>query len=171
MSIQAFTSRYNYSNDSMISMEGSLILSFQKEMDELIIKTTKGFFRFYHEQDCCESVYLENFDGWSDYGVGEEILKTEEKLFSPEEEYPEMLFLESCTGTFYSIQTNSMDLSMRWVGESNGYYSESVDVFFSPLTKKDILSFSERERVIYDKWLESDEGQKHEEFVNNILQN
>ena len=39
----------------------------------------------------------------------------------------------SRTYTFYNIQGNSSSANLRWVGSSNGYYSERVDVdYFEP---------------------------------------
>ena len=40
---------------------------------------------------------------------------------------------ESYTWTFYKIETNKGGLWVRWLGESNEYYSEEVNVTFFQL--------------------------------------
>ena len=80
-----------------------------------------GEYMFYHEQNCCESVTLEDYD--VDDIVGGLMLSAEE--VNGEAEAPE--YHDSFTWTFYKIKTSKGDLWMRWLGESNGYYSESVD--------------------------------------------
>lgn len=80
-----------------------------------------GYITFYHSQGCCETVDLHDFYGEGERGV---VLSFEER--SNEAEQGEVS--ESGTWTFYSIQTTTGEIWMRWLGESSGYYSEAVNV-------------------------------------------
>jgi hypothetical protein len=85
-------------------------------------------YRLYHEQDCCESVRLEDVCGsWEDI-TGEPLLIAE--VVTNSKENPDGVvkdFQDSFTWTFYKLATISGYVTMRWYGESNGYYSEEVD--------------------------------------------
>jgi len=81
----------------------------------------------YHEQDCCERVTIEDICGDVYNLVGSEILMAEECVSS--EPMPNQIvdeFDNSFTWTFYKFATNKGYVTIRWYGESNGYYSESV---------------------------------------------
>jgi hypothetical protein len=96
---------------------------------EVCFKSTDGFtFKFYHEQDCCESVYLEDITGNLNDLLNTPILLAEERHNhdNPPEEYT-----ESHTWTFYEFRTIKASVTLRWLGESNGYYSESVDLMIT----------------------------------------
>lgn len=82
-------------------------------------------FEMYHEPDCCESVGIEDIDGNLDFLIGGPILQAEESTNS--DNSPE--HSESHTWTFYRIATNRGQVVIRWLGTSNGYYSESVSFF------------------------------------------
>jgi len=79
--------------------------------------------RFYHEQECCESVSIEEVHGDLNDLVGQEIVQAEfvREDVKLEDDY------ESATWTFYKFATNRGSVTVRWYGTSNGYYSQSVD--------------------------------------------
>jgi hypothetical protein len=104
------------------------IKGLEKGSEEVRIFTECGQeYMFYHSQNCCESVDLNDFDGDAEDLVGALILSAEENSNSDEGEKPEE-YSESWTWTFYKIETNKGGIWMRWLGESNGYYSEGVDL-------------------------------------------
>ena len=94
--------------------------------DEVRFFTEGGnVYRMYHEQDCCESVSIEDVCGDVEDLIGSEILVAEEinnldlgKLDEWDEYY---------TWTFYKLATIKGYVTIRWYGTSNGCYSESVD--------------------------------------------
>lgn len=76
-----------------------------------------------HDQDCCEEVQLEDVNGDLASLLGSPILVAEERtqeLGSAD--------VGTATATFYEIRTARGGVTLRWHGESNGYYSESVDL-------------------------------------------
>lgn len=93
---------------------------------EIVFTTTEGQrYVMYHEQDCCESVTIDDICGDLHDLEGAPILMAEEASNSdiPSEEK----WNDSCTWTFYKFATRKGYVTIRWYGESNGYYSESVD--------------------------------------------
>ncbi|UVN13481.1 hypothetical protein FBPa8_0017 [Pseudomonas phage vB_PaeP_FBPa8] len=87
---------------------------------------------FYHPQDCCEYVRIEDIEGDLEDLVGETLVVAEEVSNSdaPEgfdtDKYDK--WDDSHTWTFYRFATNKGWVVVRWLGESNGYYSESVSL-------------------------------------------
>jgi hypothetical protein len=80
-----------------------------------------------HEQDCCEGVYIEDICGNLDGIIGTEIFSAECVCSEENPEGVKMDYQDSFTWTFYKISTFNGDVTIRWYGESNGYYSEGVD--------------------------------------------
>lgn len=110
-------------------MEGRIIASVEgldEGSYEVIFRFIDGgTTRFYHSQDCCETVDLADYDAPDPEDLeGHFIISAEET--EGDGERPE--YAESYTWTFYNIHTSGGSIWMRWLGESNGYYSESVDI-------------------------------------------
>lgn len=82
-------------------------------------------FQMWHSQDCCESVTIDDICGELSDLVGSPIIRAEENSSNDPVEGRNLS--ESFTWTFYRIETAKGLVVIRWLGESNGYYSESVD--------------------------------------------
>lgn len=101
--------------------------------DELVFHAKDGRqFKFFHHQDCCEHVSIEDVAGDLSDLIGTPILMAEEVSNEPEPTLSEDEYHESCTWTFYKFATIKGSVTVRWLGESNGYYSESVDFIILP---------------------------------------
>lgn len=108
---------------SFKNLEGKTLSSVEKiKNNVLIFKTEDGLkFAMYHEQDCCERVYLETCSELNDI-LKSEIVKAEISSSRKREDWGDV-----CQWTFYRITTKDGGFaSLRWYGESNGYYSTSV---------------------------------------------
>ena len=120
-------------------------------VDELVGKAVRGLaysdkyfqiltddcvYIFYHEQDCCESVWLTQVDGVSDKIIGSRIVIAEAVTKTGEDGVIDTDEYNSITWSFYKIGTNKGMIDFRWQGESNGYYSESVDLIKITLVEK-----------------------------------
>jgi len=94
--------------------------------DEIIFTTDSGEkYLMYHQQDCCESVWVEDVEGDLQGLVGNPILVAEEVVSYEGEQLDK--WDDSYTWTFYKLATIKGHVDIRWYGTSNGYYSESVD--------------------------------------------
>ena len=86
----------------------------------------------YHNRDCCEYVEIIDIVGDINDLIGTPLLKAEE-IISDEDNPEETKHLhcyvdDSTTWTFYKFATIKGYVDIRWLGTSNGYYSESVDL-------------------------------------------
>jgi len=93
------------------------------------ILTNGNKYQLAHYQDCCEHVRIAEIIGDLSDLINTPILLAEE--VSQNDKTPEGMternYDESYTWTFYKLATINGSVTIRWLGESNGYYSESVD--------------------------------------------
>ncbi len=111
---------------------GMVFTDIQNNEDKLIwIRDDGSRYIMEHQQDCCESVTLEDIAGDLTDLVGTPILSAYEETSGelpagvPEQEY----IPDSQTWTFYRITTAKGLVVLRWYGSSNGCYSESVKFY------------------------------------------
>lgn len=117
--------------ESIVELAGKTVLEAftLNDKTELILKLDTGeTVIFYHDQDCCESVSIEDINGDLEDLVGTPLIHAEVTSESnePTESY------ESSTWTFYKFATIKGYVTVRWFGYSNGYYSESVSMKVLP---------------------------------------
>jgi hypothetical protein len=107
----------------------SVVVADDKE--EIIFTTTENErYRMFHCQDCCENVSIEDINGNLEDLIGQPILLAEETSSRDEAfDLERSRNADSFTWTFYKLATTKGYVDIRWFGESNGCYSESVEVY------------------------------------------
>ena len=129
--------RYHYTSlrpfEALLGLTITEITGMAKDSGEITFDTSDGRqFVLYHEQDCCESVYVADVTGDVADLIGEPILLAEASVSEATgDACPDY---GTGTWTFYKLATRKGYVDIRWLGESNGYYSESVD--FAEVTGK-----------------------------------
>ena len=123
--------RNEYEQAELKDLIGKMMISVRNVDDREIIFETDDTrtYKLWHNQDCCESVYVESVVGDLSDLVGVPILMAEEvsSREDPEGYVDESYSRESFTWTFYKFATIKGYVDIRWYSSSNGYYSESVD--------------------------------------------
>jgi hypothetical protein len=101
MNAKTFENMIGLTMKSVVGDRGNDVMTFTSECGKV--------FTFYHGQDCCESVSIEDICG----------------DLSNVDDVPEVS-AESYTWTFYRFVSLKGSVTVRWLGMSNGYYSEGV---------------------------------------------
>lgn len=108
----------------MIGQVCTSISGLEKGSEDAVFRLADGTtVKFYHAQGCCETVQIEDVCGDTSDLIGSPILQAEE-VSGEAPAYDG----ESVTWTFYKFSTIKGSVTVRWLGESNGYYSEDVAV-------------------------------------------
>jgi len=106
---------------------GTIIIGIDAKEDKISFLLDDGrCMIMYHNQDCCESVEVDEIIGDLNDLIGSPILMAE--CVTNETELPPDRHVDSFTWTFYKLATVKGYVTLRWLGMSNGYYSERVDV-------------------------------------------
>jgi hypothetical protein len=121
----------NNITDLQFTIITSITVSDDREEIEFTTCDGKSY-KMYHNQDCCEHVYVEDIVGDLDDLIDTPIIAAREDTNSnnplPDSD-------ASHTWTFYTITTLKGTVTIRWYGTSNGYYSEAVN-FIETTTKE-----------------------------------
>jgi hypothetical protein len=118
---------YLTTEQALRNMVGSIFPIVTATDSELVFENATDRYVFFHHQDCCESVYIESIVGDIEDLVNTPILTAEESSGDTPADSNAKPY-ESYTWTFYKFATFKGYVDIRWLGESNGYYSESVSV-------------------------------------------
>lgn len=111
---------------SIVGVTFTRIEGMENGSDTITFTASDGrTFSMFHSQNCCEHVRLTEVIGDVDDLIDAPIVSyecVENSNGDPAPEYP-----DSWTWTFYKFQSTKGHVTLRWLGESNGYYSERVD--------------------------------------------
>lgn len=101
------------------------------DCDRVMFTASDGTqYEMFHQQDCCESVNLEDIDGDIANLEGSPITMAE-FVDGESGDHTGETYLEdhSYTWTFCKFATVKGYVTFRWYGTSNGYYSETPSIF------------------------------------------
>lgn len=111
----------------LMNVELTSITGLEVGSELVIFTATDGrAWRMEHIEDCCESVEVNEIHGDVSDLIGSPILRAEEVQSEQDDDLKPGKYSESWTWTFYKLATIKGEVVIRWLGESNGYYSESV---------------------------------------------
>lgn len=116
-----------YNETKIDVLVGKTIEKIDSSNENILFVCKDEAFEMYHMQDCCESVRVHNIDGDLQSLIGKEVVKASCEV---SDSWPNDVLMpkytDSFTWTTFTIETVTSKVTVRWLGESNGYYSESV---------------------------------------------
>lgn len=113
------------------ALKGKTITSISNLDDESIrFSTSDGKdYVMFHSQNCCESVMVHDIVGDLNSLVGNPLVVAREETSSVwPADVETREYVDSYTWTSYFFETATSKVRIRWLGESNGWYSESVQI-------------------------------------------
>jgi len=111
-------------------LNGKIITSIIGGVGDDEIKITlsdNSVYKMYHVQDCCEDVRVDDIVGDINDLLNSPVTMAEEITSNTNPEGIVIEYQDSFTWTFYKLATIKGYVTIRWYGESNGYYSEDVE--------------------------------------------
>ncbi len=110
-------------------LKGQTITGIEHDKEEFIMTLDNGQrFKLYHAQECCETVELVEIIGDLKDIIGSPLTLCEEITeVGALNGYESLNGYEHYTWTFYKLATTKGYVTLRWCGESSGFYSERVN--------------------------------------------
>jgi hypothetical protein len=106
---------------NFFELKGQILNSITVSDEQVNIITNKGKYFIHHIQDCCGSVCVDSHSGNAEDLFGHEITLAEEDS--------EDSWQENGTVTQYVLEAGGHRFEVKWLGQSNGYYSEATDFY------------------------------------------
>lgn len=108
-------------------LKGKTIKAIEDDVSQIdFVDDTGTKYSMYHDQDCCESVELEDICGNLEDLIDTPIVDAYKSTndYNPKDEHS-----ESFTWTFFTLVTIKGTVVVCWYGESDGDCSEDVDLY------------------------------------------
>ena len=98
--------------------------SFDYEDTIYFLTEDDELYKMSHDQECCESGTIDDIIGNLEDLIGSPLTMAEEV-----QEKDDSNEDRSATWTFYKFATNKGYVTIKWYGVSNGWYSETADIY------------------------------------------
>lgn len=135
----------NYLADEVLLPKPEKILKCIKTDESLTLITDLRTYEIYHEQECCEQVWLADV---GDLDL-EEILNEELIGFDRFVSKGKVRNDDYGTFTFITVRTNKDSYQLRFCGTSNGYYSETARISVYSHNEQDEQEFEYLDNSIF----------------------